>query len=58
MAEDRKPRRRRTASEGIQMTTGEPEDGLETPASKRSRFFGALRRVARDAVIRRTSTKG
>ncbi len=58
MAEDRKSGKRRTASDGIHMTTGELDESLATPASKRSRFFGALRRAARDAVVRRTSTKG
>lgn len=54
----RRRKTQKTTPRGIDPQTGELREGSETPASKRSGFFGALRRVAKDAVVRRTSTKG
>jgi hypothetical protein len=41
----------------IDPNTGELYDSNERPVGKRSKFLDPLRRAARDAVVRRTSTK-
>jgi hypothetical protein len=41
----------------IDPNTGELYDSNERSVRKRSRFLDPLRRAARDAIVRRTSTK-
>jgi hypothetical protein len=44
-------------SQPKQKTKPKKGDPVEIPVPKRKDFFGALRRVARDVAVRRTSTK-
>lgn len=57
MSNNRKPDTQKTMPKGIDPKTGKPYEGIEIPVPKRSEFFAALSRVARDAVVRKTSTK-
>jgi hypothetical protein len=58
MTEERKPGKlRRTVSEELDAEIGQSYEPTETPAPKRAGVFASVKRIARDAVVRRTSTK-
>jgi hypothetical protein len=53
-----KAKAQKTMPRGIDPKTGKPYEDTDIAAPKRSALFAAVRRMARDAVVRRTSTKG
>jgi hypothetical protein len=60
MTQERKAGKpRRTAAEELDADIGQSYEPAETaiPKQERTGFVAAVRRVARDALVRRTSTK-